>query len=211
MQSLNVELLTVVISIRPRTLRVHVKLIRTAKALKNWRRKQFSGWKLSWAIINIALTNIERAQECCLLTADEIEFKKYLKNKALGVAALQKARARQHSRLTWIRKGDTNNRFFQLHANARRKKTFISSLSCQTGTVVTQKEKSKMIHSHFSQIMRTAATRTKAINWQALGYVHHDLEDLDAPFTEEEIATVIKQMSPAKAPGPDEFIGLFYK
>jgi hypothetical protein len=28
---------------------VHVKLLQTAKALKNWRRKQFSGWKLSWA------------------------------------------------------------------------------------------------------------------------------------------------------------------
>jgi hypothetical protein len=77
--------------------------------------------------------------------------------------------------------------------------------------VVTQNEKSKMIHSHFSQILGTAATRTKAINWQALGYVHHDLEDLDAPFTEEEIATVIKQMSPEKAPEPDGFIEPFYK
>jgi hypothetical protein len=63
--------------------------------------------------------------------------------------------------------------------------------------VVTQNEKSKM-NSHFSQILGTTATRTKAINWQALGYVHHDLEDLDAPFTEEEIATVIKQMSRKK-------------
>jgi exonuclease III len=93
-------------------MRVHVKLLRTAKALKNWRRQQFSGWKISWAIINITLSNLERAQEDRLLTADEIDFMKYLKLKALGLAAVQKARARQHSRLTWIRKGDTNTRFF---------------------------------------------------------------------------------------------------
>jgi hypothetical protein len=102
---------------------VHVELLRTAKALKNWGRKHFSGWKISWAIINIVLSNLERAQEVRLLTPEEMEFKKYLKIKALGIAAMQKARARQHSRLGWIRKGDTNRHFFQLHANARRKKT----------------------------------------------------------------------------------------
>jgi hypothetical protein len=51
-----------------------------------------------------------------------MEFKKYLKIKAFGIAAMQKARAQQHSRLTWIRKGDTNTRFFQLHANVRKKR-----------------------------------------------------------------------------------------
>jgi hypothetical protein len=157
------------------------------------------------------LSNLERAQEDRLLTADEIDFMKYLKLKALGLAAVQKARARQHSRLTWIRKGDTNTRFFQLHANARRKKTYISYLSNVTGTVVSQDDKAKLVYNHYAQVMGTPTTRTKAINWQELGYEHHDLEDLDAPFTKEEIASVVKEMPPEKAPGPDGFIGMFYK
>jgi len=41
--------------------------------------------------------------------------------------------------------------------------------------------------------------------------VHHDLEDLDVPFTEVEIESAIKEMPSEKAPGPDGFIGLFYK
>jgi hypothetical protein len=41
--------------------------------------------------------------------------------------------------------------------------------------------------------------------------VHHELEDLDAPFTEDEIASVIKEMAAEKALGPDGFISLFYK
>jgi hypothetical protein len=129
-------------------LRVHVKLMRTAKALKLWRRKNFSDWKVRWAILNITLSNLEKAQEERTLTQDEINFKKYLKHKALGLAVVQKSRARQHSRLTWIRKGDTNTRFFHLHANARKRKTFIPALTNHTGTVTLQEEKSNMVHAH---------------------------------------------------------------
>jgi hypothetical protein len=68
-----------------------------------------------------------------------------------------------------------------------------------------------MIHTHFSQIMGKPNARTKAINWQELGYAQHNLDDLDTPFTEDEIASVIKEMPSEKAPDPDGFIGLFYK
>jgi len=192
-------------------LRIHVKLIRTAKALKNWRRKSLGGYKITWAILNITLANLERAQESRILTPEELEFKKYLKTKALGIAAIQKARARQHSRLTWIRKGDTNTRFFQLHANIRRKKTFIGALKGDTSLVVSQENKSMLAYTHLSNLLGTTTTRTRAINWSELGYEHHDLEDLDTPFTEQEIEAVVKDMPSEKAPGPDGFIGVFYK
>jgi hypothetical protein len=128
-------------------------------------KKKFADWKIRWAILNITLANLEKAQEVWPLTQDELDFKHYLKTKSLGLAAMQKARARQHSRLTWIQKGVTNTRFFQLHTNARRKKTFISSLSGQTWTVVSQEEKSNLIHTLLPGHGETNA-RTKAINWQ---------------------------------------------
>lgn len=192
-------------------MRLHVKLMRTAKALKMWRRKNFCDWKVRWAVLNITLLNLEKAQEERSLTHEEVSFKKYLKSKALGLVAVQKSRARQHSRLTWIRKGDANTKFFHPHANARKKKTFIPTLATQAGTITLQEEKSKLVHAHFSQIMGSPIPRTKVLNWQELGYSHHNLEDLDAPFTQQEIGSVIKEMPSEKAPGPDGFIGLFYK
>jgi hypothetical protein len=65
------------------------------------------------------------------LTTEELEFKKYLKAKSLGMAAIQKAQARQHSQLTWIQKGDANTHFFQIHANARRRKTYIGAIQSE--------------------------------------------------------------------------------
>jgi len=57
-------------------LRLHAKLLRTTKMLRNWRRLSLGRWKLSWAIINITLANLEGAQEARNLTAEELEFKK---------------------------------------------------------------------------------------------------------------------------------------
>lgn len=91
-------------------LRMHVKMLRTTRALKVWRRTLFSEWKLQSAILEVTLLELEKAQERRNLTEEELQFKKYLKAKSLGLAVIQKARARQHARLTWIRKGDSNTR-----------------------------------------------------------------------------------------------------
>jgi hypothetical protein len=192
-------------------LRMHVKLLRTARALKVWRRTIFSEWKLQSAILEVVLLELEKAQERRNLTEEELQFKKYLKVKSLGLAAIQKAKARQHSRLTWIRKGDSNTRLFQIHANSRRKKTYINALYSDRGVAVSQEDKMKVAVEYFSKAVGSRVQRTRRIDWEAIGYSEHNLEDLDIPFTEKEVIDIIKEIPAEKAPGPDGYIGLFYK
>jgi exosome complex RNA-binding protein Rrp4 len=95
---------------------MHVKLLRLARALKVWRRAHFSNWKIQMAIVQVVLLELEKAQERRSLTTEELEFRKLLKAKLVGMAAVQKAKARQHSRLTWIKDGDSNTRLFHIYA-----------------------------------------------------------------------------------------------
>lgn len=190
---------------------MHVKLMRTARALKIWRRSIFSEWKLKSAILQIILLELEKAQERRLLTPEEQEFKRYLKAKSVGMAAVQKARAKQHSRLKWIQEGDANTRLFHIYANARRKKSFVSALHSDEGVATTQQDKMRVATEFFNKAVGTNSTRSRRLNWAALGYSPFNLEDLDMPFTEQELFGIIKSLPSEKAPGPDGFIGIFYK
>ncbi|WVZ83331.1 hypothetical protein U9M48_030492 [Paspalum notatum var. saurae] len=134
-----------------------------------------------------------------------------LKMRLMGLAAIQRSRARQHSRITWIKKGDSNTRFFQLHANARRKKNAIRILQCDGRLALDQEAKLREGFKYFSKVMGEPSSWDKTLNWNSLGYNPADLSDLEKPLTEEEITSTIKELPAQKAPGPDGFIGEFYK
>jgi hypothetical protein len=53
--------------------------------------------------------------------------------------------------------------------------------------------------------------REHSIDLQALGISTHNLAALEFPFSEKEVRDTIKQLSSDKAPGPNGFIGAFYK
>lgn len=64
---------------------------------------------------------------------------------------------------------------------------------------------------HYSAILGTSFQRTAMINLSTMAYPSIDLSTLDQYFSEDEVWSVIKEIPPDKAPGPDGFTGLFYK
>jgi len=77
--------------------------------------------------------------------------------------------------------------------------------------VGSQEEKQKAVDDSYENILGSAEVRDYTLNLDELDMQHHDLSDLDAPFSEEEVWATIKDMHLDKAPGPDGFTGRFYK
>jgi hypothetical protein len=191
--------------------RLHVKLARAAKSIKKWRREKIGDTKLQLAIIKEVILQLEAAQESRALTSQEAELRRRLKIRCTGLATIEKSRIRQRSRLTYIRCGDANTKFFHIRANARRRKNYIHCLHKDGGMAFAHEEKEKVIADYFRTHLGTPTARARTLDWQSLGYTPRNLGELEVPFTEDEIRETINMMPSDKAPGPDGFTGAFFK
>jgi len=127
---------------------------------------------------------LDIAQESRLLTDAEFELRKGLKRRVLGYAVIERSRKRQASRITNLKEGDANTRYFHLRANGRRRKNFIQCLCIGHGWAISHQEKQDTIHAHFSTIMATPPDRSKDLNWDRLDFPAVNLASLDDPFSE---------------------------
>lgn len=93
---------------------------------------------------------LDLAQGSRQLTAEEFQFRKRLKaRRCLELAQIEKARLKQHSRLTQVRFGDANTKFLQIEANLGRRKNFMQCLQTECGLVFSQEAKSEAIQTDF--------------------------------------------------------------
>jgi hypothetical protein len=63
----------------------------------------------------------------------------------------------------------------------------------------------------YTSLIGTREGKNCTIDLDVLGMQQHELSGLDAPFSEEEVWNIIKDLPNDKAPGLDGFIGRFYK
>jgi hypothetical protein len=68
-----------------------------------------------------------------------------------------------------------------------------------------------MVDQFYENLLATSIDRENTINLNELGITSHNLSDLDLPFTEEEVWSIIEKLSSDKAPNPDGLACQFYK
>jgi hypothetical protein len=128
---------------------LHVKLSRTTKTLRAWSRSLVPQGKIAMTICREVIGQLEKAQESRQLTTGEWNLIKELKIRILGLAAIERNKAKQKSRITWLQKGDANTRFFQLMVNVRKQRNFIHTLHIEDQLAVKQSEKQQAVYNHF--------------------------------------------------------------
>ena len=111
------------------------------------------------------LLQLEAAQETRSLTAQEFDLRRQLKARSTGLVAIEKnLRIRQCSRLTYIRSGDANTKFFRIFASTRMRKNYIHCLHTEGGVGVTHGDKEKVIADYFSSHLGLVMQRSLTFN-----------------------------------------------
>ena len=132
-------------------LRLHTKLQRTGKALRNWARSKIGHVKLLLCAAKQLIGILDVVQDFRQLTEQEIQLKRDLKARVLGLSTVEKIRAKQQSRLTAIKAENANSRMFFMRINGRKRKNFIQQLHTDSEAVFGHKEKEEIIFRHFSK------------------------------------------------------------
>jgi hypothetical protein len=167
--------------------------------------------KLQLAVAAEVIFQLELARESRSLSDQENLLLSNLKSRFLGLSTLNKIKIRQRSRLTWLKEGEVDSKLFHIKANSRRRKNYIQSLQTPLGVAISAQDKEDELFRFFKTRLGANVQRSLGLNWAALGLPSLDLSELEEDFSEEEIKATIFSLPPKKAPGPDGFIGSFFK
>ena len=116
---------------------------------------------------------------------------------------------KQRSRITWLREGDSNTKFFHQRATRRRMKNKIVKLNRLDGSECTDvNELHGMARDYYCNLFESEGTSNMHL---VLDHVCPKVtDDICAPFTENEVKIALFQMCPTKSPGPDGFPAHFF-
>jgi hypothetical protein len=126
--------------------------------------KAHSPGKLAVAICREVIAQLETSQENRALTEEESELKKLLKNRILGIVSIERSMARQQSRLTWIKKGDVNTKYFHIMPNIRRKNNFIPVLNNDNEIATSQQDNHRLIFEEEAGCCSAAGEHYRKLN-----------------------------------------------
>ena len=117
---------------------------------------------------------------------------------------------RQRARIANLKDGDANTTFFHRQCSYRRQKTIIFSFAHDGRVLIEHAEMAEAAYEHYDALLGTAVDRDCSIDLAPL-IEPIDLDDLDAPFSAEEIWATVKRLPARKAPGPDGFTAEFVR
>ena len=110
------------------------------------------------------IKRLDIAQESRDLSDAELALRHGLKRRVVGLAVIERARKKQASRITNLREGDANTKFFHQKVIARRRKNSIQRLHHQGGWATSHEDKASLVHNYFTEVLGPPMPRVRDFN-----------------------------------------------
>ncbi|KAL4385916.1 hypothetical protein GQ457_09G028800 [Hibiscus cannabinus] len=118
----------------------------------------------------------------------------------------------QKSRLRWFEAGDKNTKYFHLVASSRRRNNHIESIKVNETVVQSPVLVKKVMEDHFKSIYNSSDTYPVArLDCDIKSLKPDSANNIEKPFSSEEIWSALSAMDGSRAPGPDGFNMTFLK
>ncbi|XP_065619755.1 uncharacterized protein LOC136063373 [Quercus suber] len=120
----------------------------------------------------------------------------------------------QRSRVSWLKYGDRNTKFFHSKASQRRRRNFIEGIKNANGVWVEEVDDvADVAFDYFMNIFKvgTCDRMEECLNAVNRKMTKDMLEVLSRLYNNEEVKAALFQMGPTKAPRPDRFTSLLAK
>lgn len=145
-------------------IRIKKRMARVAADLKIWSKATFGKVRMQFHIADEVILRLDTAQEFRQLSAAEFRLRKQPKLKVLGLAAIERARKRQASRIGWLHADDASTKLFHAKMKSRRRKIFIHSIRAGDREITDHTEKEKVIHDHFAGMLGQREHRSHTLD-----------------------------------------------
>lgn len=120
----------------------------------------------------------------------------------------------QKSRLTWLRSGDLNTKFFHAVTKNRRAQNRIKSLTDDEGTEwFADKDLGRVAEMYFKSLFASDDVGLDLIEWQEMPKLVTPEQNIHLmkPVLMEEVKRAVFDINPGKCPGPDGMTGYFFQ
>lgn len=188
------------------------KLREVKGKLKEWNHNEFGNIDTNIKLLEDEIQNLDNMNNIRPLTTLELEERKNAQSNLWMWIKRKELYWAQNSRLTWLKDGDRNTKFFHAIASNKRRKNSINSIEID-GQVIDDPSSIKKEAAAFFKEIFTENSHNRP-TFEGLNFSHLSKDqaaNLILPFSHEEIDEVVASCSSDKAPGPDGFNFKFIK
>ncbi|RVW34362.1 Transposon TX1 uncharacterized 149 kDa protein [Vitis vinifera] len=180
--------------------------------IKVWNREVFGRVEVNK---NSALQQLEHwdgVESERRLSMAEAEQKKEAKDAFYKWVLMEEIQWRQKSRELWLKEGDRNTGYFHRMANAHRRNNSLDRITINGEMLTEDQEVREGIVNAFQNLLSEEPGWRADIEGLQLKQLNsREAENLEVPFSEEEIHFALMEMRGDKAPGPDGFTMAFWQ